>query len=242
MGAVLTGGGIWNVGYRIVGMIQMVLTVILFVTLPAWEKQNGRSYTQEKATPLKLRQVIAIPGAKEIMTTFFCYCAIEQTSGLWAASFMTLDRGMAPETAASLAAMYYIGITVGRFISGFVAMRLSDNAMIRVGLGIMALGMILLLIPVGWQLAAIGLMVMGLGCAPVYPSIIHSTPEHFGVDKSQALVGVQMASAYVGTSLMPPLFGLIADHISINLLPVYLLALLGLMGFMYYRVGKSCGK
>lgn len=242
MGGVLTGGNLWNTGYLIVGIMQLVLVAVLFLTLPVWKGKGGQVETGEKKASLKLKQILAIPGAKEIMITFFCYCSLEQTAGLWTASFLVLARGMEPEAAASLAAMFFIGITIGRFICGFIAMGLSDNAMIWMGLTIMAVGVILLLIPAGWMLAAAGFMVFGLGCAPVYPCIIHSTPAHFGADRSQALVGVQMASAYVGTSLMPPLFGLIAGHLSISLLPVYLLALLALMIFMYYRVCKVTTK
>ena len=238
MGAVLSGGGVWNTGYRIVGLVQLVLVVILFLSLPIWKR--GKS-TQEEAPhqALTLRQVLAIPGAKEIMITFFCYCALEQTAGLWSASYLVLDRGIDPETAASYASMFYLGITLGRFINGFIAMRLSDNAMIRMGFGIIGLGVALLFLPLGNLCALLGLVTVGLGCAPVYPCIIHSTPENFGIENSQALVGVQMASAYVGISLMPPLFGLLSEQVGLWLLPWYLLGILALMAGMYRRMRKK---
>lgn len=241
MGGVLSGGGIWNTGYRIVGIVQLVLTLILFLSLPVWK--SSRSGAEEAPhQALKLKEVIAIPGAKEIMVAFFCYCAIEQTAGLWTASYLVLNRGIDPETAAGYASMFFLGITAGRFLSGFVTMRLSDNAMIRLGFGIIFLGIVLLFLPLGNVCSLLGLVIIGLGCAPIYPCIIHSTPAHFGVERSQAMVGVQMASAYVGISLMPPLFGFLSDYTGMWLLPWYLLAILVLMVVMYARMCRKTAK
>ena len=172
------------------------------------------------------------------MVTFFCYCAVEQTAGLWASSYLALYKGVPGETAASFASMFFIGITVGRALHGFLTMKLSDTQLIRIGQGIILLGIVAMLLPLGEAVSLAGLILIGLGCAPIYPCIIHSTPAHFGADKSQALIGVQMASAYIGTCLMPPLFGLIAGHVSIVLLPVYLLAILILMAVMHERMLK----
>ena len=238
MGAVLSGGGMWNGGYRIIGSIQLILVVILFLSQGLW-KQSAASEGPDSHKALTLKEVVAISGAKEIMVAFFCYCALEQTAGLWAASYLVLSRGIGAETAAAFAGLFFLGITLGRFFNGFLAMKLSDDTMIYMGFGIIALGIALLLLPLGNIPALIGFVVVGLGCAPVYPWIIHSTPAHFGAENSQALVGVQMASAYVGISLMPPLFGLIAEHISIRLFPWYLLGLLALMAAMYRRVQKK---
>lgn len=235
MGAVLSGGGVWNTGYLIVGILQALLVAVLFFSLPLW-KGAGTGADAGQAPPLKLRQVFGIPGAKEILIAFFCYCALEQTAGLWAASYLVLDRGMDATAAAGFASMFYLGITLGRFVNGFIAMRLSDHTMIRMGLGIIGLGVALLLIPGGEVTALAGLVTVGIGCAPIYPCIIHSTPDHFGADRSQALIGVQMASAYMGNILMPPLFGLIANGISITLFPFYLLAILAVMAFMHERM------
>ncbi len=239
MGAVLSGGGVWNSGYRIIGFVQLVLVAILFLSLPIWKTGEAVGDDPENHQVLTLKQIFAIPGAKEIMVTFFCYCALEQTAGLWAASYLVLNRGIGAETAAGFGSMFFLGITIGRFLNGFLAMRLSDSQLIRMGFGIIAAGIALILLPFGNLLALAGLIVVGLGCAPVYPCIIHSTPEHFGPEKSQALVGVQMASAYVGISLMPPLFGLIADHVSIALFPWYMLGLLALMAAMYRQVREK---
>ena len=167
------------------------------------------------------------------MLMFFCYSAIEQTSGLWASSYLVLHKGVAPETAATFASLFYIGITIGRAISGFITMKLNDTQMIRLGQGIILLGVLALFLPLGSTISLIGFILIGLGCAPIYPCIIHSTPDHFGADRSQAIIGVQMASAYVGTCLMPPVFGLIANNITVALLPAYLILFLVLLSVMH---------
>ena len=240
MGFVLSGGGHWTGGYRCIGILQIILTAILFLSLPLWKSRKDAAGEDEKAEakPLTPGQILQIPGAKEIMVTFFCYCAVEQTAGLWASSYLALYKGVPGETAASFASMFFIGITVGRALNGFLTMKLSDTQLIRIGQGTILLGIVAMLLPLGEAVSLAGLILIGLGCAPIYPCIIHSTPAHFGADKSQALIGVQMASAYIGTCLMPPLFGLIAGHVSIVLLPVYLLAILILMAVMHERMLK----
>lgn len=247
MGYALSAGLGWNRGYRYIAILQIVLTAVLIFSLPLWKKQDGgdTGQTEEAGniTPLSLRQILNIPGAKEVMITFFCYCALEQTAGLWASSYLVLRRGLPAETAAGFASLFFIGITVGRALSGFLTMKLNDTQMIRLGQGFLLFGIVLLLLPSGSITALPGLIFVGLGCAPVYPSIIHSTPEHFGPDKSQAMIGVQMASAYVGTCVMPPIFGFLANHISVSLFPVYLLAILGLMVAMHEKMlSKLSGK
>lgn len=224
MGYVLSNGQIWNMGYRYIGMIQVVLTAAIFLSLPLWK---GTNTNQEEARvkSLSLKEIIAIPGAKSVMLAFFCYCAIEQTAGLWASSYLVLEKGITEEVAAKFASLFFIGITAGRAVSGFLTMKLNDKNMIRLGSGIMILGIITMLLPLGETAALVGLIIVGLGCAPIYPCVIHSTPEHFGADKSQSIIGVQMASAYVGNCLMPPLFGILANHISVALFPFYLLLL-----------------
>ena len=245
MGFALSGGKTWNTGYLYIGVLQIVLTAILVFSLPLWkERKTSESpgNTNENTTlekPLTLPQIIKIPGAKEVMLCFFCYCAIEQTAGLWASSYLTLFKGVSAETAARFAGMFFIGITVGRAINGFIAMKLQDSQMIRLGQSIIAIGVIVMLLPGPHIISLAGLILIGLGCAPVYPCIIHSTPAHFGAGRSQALIGVQMARAYVGTCLMPPIFGLIANHISIALFPVYIMALLILMVIMHELLSKK---
>ena len=238
MGWVLTGGGLWNTGYRIIGVVQLALTAALFLCLPLWRSRPGAAGSGEASKPLPLREVVKIPGAREVMVAFFCYCALESTAALWASSYLALHRGVDTETAAFFGSMFFLGITAGRALNGFLTLKFSDTALIRMGQGVIALGAGLLLLPLGSAAALAGLVLVGLGCAPIYPCIIHSTPAHFGAERSQAMVGVQMASAYVGTCLMPPIFGLVAEHITVALLPGYLLAILALMVFMHERLVK----
>lgn len=240
MGFALSGGQSWNTGYRYIAILQMALTAVLIISLPLWKTQGTdcpkQADNEGKIKPLTLRQIIGIPGAKEIMITFFCYCALEQTTGLWASSYLVLRRGLTAETAAGFASLFYIGITAGRALSGFLTLKLNDTQMIRLGQGFILFGIVLLFLPFGNMITLVGLILIGLGCAPIYPSIIHSTPEHFGADRSQAMIGVQMASAYVGTCLMPPIFGFMANHISVSLFPVYLLVILVLMTAMHEKM------
>ena len=236
MGFVMTHGGSWNGGYRSIALVQIVLTAILFCSLPLWKGRpqvTDDAGNQVEAKPLSLRQVLNIRGVKQVLVCFFCYCALEQTTGLWASSYLTLHKGVSPETAAGFASMFFLGITAGRALSGFLTMRLSDVQMVRLGQGLIGGGIVIMLLPLGTAASLAGFVIIGLGCAPVYPCIIHSTPAHFGADKSQAIIGIQMACAYVGTCLMPPLFGLIANHISVALLPWYLIAILALMIVMH---------
>ena len=250
MGFALTHGMGWHGGYRSVSVIQIVLTAILFFSLPLWKtrtsaitKDNEECKFSEDSNdsknaeaPLTLREIVRIPGAKEVMLCFFCYCSIEQTTGLWAGSYLSVYKGIPAETAASYAGMFFLGITFGRALSGFITMKLNDTQMVRLGSIFIAAGIIVMLLPLGNIISLIALILIGLGCAPVYPCLIHSTPDHFGADKSQAIIGVQMASAYVGTCLMPPVFGFIANQLSISLLPIYLGIILAVMSFMFSRL------
>ncbi len=242
MGYVLSGGQHWTMGYRLIGVIQVVLTAGLFLSLPLWKNRTGASEDGNPVSerkPLSLKQIIRIPGAKEIMIAFFCYCALEQTTGLWASSYLVLHKGVNSETAASFASLFFVGITIGRVLNGFLTIKMSDTQLIRMGQMIVLVGIAALLLPMGEIVSLAGLLLVGLGCAPIYPCVIHSTPAHFGAERSQAVIGVQMASAYVGNCVMPPVFGLIANHISITLLPIYLLAILLLMVFSHEKMLKA---
>ena len=239
----LTGGQGWNAGYRYIAILQFAITLAVFLSLPLWKKRAAQTRAEDAAADvgraLPLREIVRIPGAKDVMAAFFCYCAVEQTTMLWASSYLALGHGVSAEAAAGYASLFFIGITVGRALNGFLTMRFSNAQMIRAGQALVALGALLLLLPLGTGAALAGLVVIGLGCAPIYPCIIHSTPERFGAEKSQALIGVQMASAYVGTLLMPPVFGLIAGHISIGLFPAFLLVALAVMVLMHERLVRK---
>ena len=267
----LTGGFHWNGGFRAISYLQIALTVILFVTLPLWRKVPVREMSSSKETqtdtgsdsraenaaaPKKsgnnlsaaagkersLPQLIRRPGVKEVLICFFCYCALETTAGMWAASYCSLYRGISVEEAARWASLFYIGITVGRFVCGFLTYKINDRNMIRLGQFVSALGILLILLPLGNALLLPGLVLVGCGCAPVYPSIIHETPENFGADLSQAIIGVQMAAAYTGTCLIPPLFGLLAQYVNVALYPFFLAAILILMIVMSELLHKKTAK
>ena len=242
MGAALSRGMAWNKGYLIISILQITLTAVLFFSIPLWKKTGAEASGSPSGKALKLGQVFAIPGAKEVMTGFFCYCGLEQTAILWASSYFVMRDGLDADTAASLASLYFIGLTVGRFLSGFVTYKLNDTNMIRLGQGIIAAGIAVMLLPIGVTGTMIGLVLAGLGCAPIYPCIIHSTPEHFGTEHSQALIGVQMASAYVGICILPPLFGIIANHISAGLFPWYMAVINVVMIFKTEALNKKTRK
>lgn len=234
MGLCLARGLGWGSGYGIIGLIQVVLAAGLFFSLPLWQ---GKSQTADSKTQaLGLREVLSLPGAKAILTAFFCYCALESTAGLWASSFLVLHRGFTPEMAASRASLFYLGITLGRLLSGFITDRFGDTKMVRYGLAVIGLGAALLLLPIGAPAALAGLLLVGLGCAPIYPSFIHQTPDNFGRAQSQSIMGVQMACAYVGSSLMPPLFGFLAPWLGMGFFPVFLLLFLAGICFMAERM------
>ena len=237
LAAAMTKGS-WNLGYRWVAILQIVLTAVLFLTLPLWKEEKSSGEISEKTKPLSIKEIFAIPGAKEVMAAFFCYCALESTAGLWASSYLVLEHGVSEETAAALATLFYTGITVGRGISGFVTYKLSDKNMIRLGQIIIAAGILLIILPFGEKTAMAGIVLVGLGCAPIYPCVIHSTPAHFGVDKSQAIVGVQMACAYIGSCFMPPLFGILANNVSVALFAPYMALILVVMIVAMERLNR----
>ena len=224
MGAILSGGAAWTSGYRAVGILQTAMTLVLFLTLPLWKRndlpQPGKSGDGGRMTR---GQVLRLPGAKALLVAFFCYSSVEATAGLWASSYMTLQRGVAPDVAARWASIFYLGITLGRFAIGFITDRVGDRNMIRIGQGCIIVGVLTLLFAPANTVAFVGLILAGLGCAPVYPCLLHETPVNFGAENSQTMMGFQMACAYTGSTLMPPLFGLIAGRVSIGLYPVYLL-------------------
>lgn len=229
MGWALSGVG-WQGGYRSIGLLQLVLAAVVLFSLPLW-KRPAENTAGDAFTPqhLPLPQLLRKPGVPEVMLCFFCYCALEGSAGMWAASYCTLVRGLDAATAAKWASIFYLGITAGRFVSGFLTMKFNDRQMIRIGQVLMAAGVVLLLLPLGSVALFAGLVMLGLGCAPVYPCIIHETPLNFGREISMSMTGLQMASAYVGSCLMPPLFGLLAQYISPALYPWFLAVLLVVM-------------
>jgi len=236
MGRALTGGFEWNVGYRWISLLQIAISAMLFLSLPLW---RGSQQQQAQSKPATLGERLNMPGVKAAMLCFFAYCALEQTAGLWAASYLALHKGVPAEMAAGFAAMYFMGIAAGRGLSGFAAMKLSDEKMIRLGFAVIAIGIAAMILPLNNSLSLAGLGLIGLGCAPIFPCMIHSTPALFGIEHSQGVIGLQMAGAYIGTCFMPALFGLIAKSITVSLLPLYLLALLLMMVSIRIKLEKS---
>lgn len=231
----------WQGGYRAISVLQIILTFILFCSLPLWKRSTGTD-DAEAVSPLPMRRLLRQRGVIQALVTFFSYCALESTAGLWASSFLVQQRHINAQTAAKFASLFYIGITVGRALSGFIADRLGDRKMIRLGLCGIAAGVGLLLLPFGNIFALAGLITVGFGCAPVYPCQIHATPVVFGKQSAQTLIGMQMASAYIGTTLMPPLFGWIADRAGLGMFPLFLLFFLVLMALLtesMYQTKKS---
>lgn len=237
----LTVKNSWENGYMIVGMLQITLTVILFFSLPIWKKQAELKQESQAGTPkhLKIHEALRIKGVKQVLVAFFGYCALEATAGLWASSYLALYRRIEVEAAAGWASLFYLGITFGRFLNGFITDRLGNRNMIRIGLSIITVGLLAAILPLQTGLLTlVGLVLMGLGCAPIYPCIIHETPSNFGPENSQAIIGIQMASAYMGTTFMPPLFGVLANYVTIALFPFFLFLFLVLMLVMTEKLNR----
>ena len=219
----------WQAGYRAVGVIQLAIAVVLLVTLPLWRVHNAADDDRQSGRVLGLKGALKIRGVPQLLLGFCGYCALESTCMLWTSSYLIATRGVSPERAAAFASLFFIGITAGRFLAGFISNRLGDRTMIRLGTGILFFGVLLLLVPGLPEVVVLaGCVVMGLGCAPIYPSIIHATPYNFGSENSQAIIGVQMASAYTGSTFAPPLFGFLSTRMGLGLLPVYV----GLFGLL----------
>ncbi|MFF2633039.1 MFS transporter [Microbacterium sp. NPDC058021] len=248
MSYALTSGLGWSSAYLIVGVVQVALTFVLLVSLPLWGRVNSvvpagaGAETDDAADDadssgrgtahVPLAQALRIPGVALILTAFFAYCALESTAILWASTWLVTDRAVPAATAAAFASLFLLGITGGRFLAGIFADRVGDRALIRGGFALVALGVVLLALPLPTDAVALaGLVLTGLGAAPIYPAIIHSTPINFGRRNSQAIIGIQMAAAYTGSTLAPPLFGVLSEWVGMWLFPVFLgiLVILGVV-------------
>lgn len=233
----------WQLGYRTVALMQLAIGVVLVLTLPVWNIHRDEAQTARAGQVLGIRGALKIKGAPTLFVGFFAYCGAEGTSILWASSYLAGERGFSAQRAAASAAVLYVGITVGRFVSGFIADKVGDRGMIRLGTGVIAAALAVLALPGGGELGALlGLGLLGLGNAPVYPAIIHATPANFGAENSQGIIGMQMASAYVGSTLMPPLFGLIANRAGLGWMPLFLALLILLMITMLEATFRTVAK
>lgn len=219
--------GNWRSGYLVISIIQFALVFILLFSLPQWKKIADKSQ-QEIRTQNDIDEdknngsVFNIKGVKLSLIAFLAYCAVESTTGLWGSSFLVNAKNLSPALAARWIAMYYAGITVGRLISGFITMKMKSNVLIRIGQIICLIGALLLIMPLPSEFSLFGLILIGLGCAPIFPSMLHETPYRFGKSLSQKIMGLQMAFAYVGSATLPPLLGFIAERTSIVILPFYI--------------------
>jgi len=244
----LIRGKSWTLGYRAIGVIQSALVAVLFITISLWGKNKSQSSSAQNGGEIKetrqgipFSELFHTAGVKPILVAFFCYCSIEATTGLWGSSFLVIEKGIAPEIAARWISLFFIGITSGRFVSGFLTMKFNNRQMVRLGQAFIACGIIALLLPFGRTLLLPGFFIIGLGCAPIYPSLLHETPRNFGSEKSQAIMGIQMASAYVGSTFMPPLFGQIASYLSFKIFPLFIGGVLLLNILMVELLNKKIG-
>lgn len=232
---------VWNTGYRIVGFLQLGIALLLLLTLPVWKVNKDTSASSGKS--IGLIKALKIKGVPFLLVGFFAYCAAEATTMNWASTYFSTVKNMPAEQAARLASLFYIGITVGRFLCGFITDKLGDKKMIELGTGVLLCGVVLLFIPTEYVIISqIGFIIIGLGCAPVYPCIIHSTPSNFGEENSGAIIGIQMASAYVGSTFIPPLFGLLGGILGYKIMPIYILAFFVLMIVMVEMTFKITSK
>lgn len=231
--------GLWTNGYRIVSYIQFAVVMVLVLALPLWKVNQAVNTEDGNKKPLGLVGALRIKGVPFLLTGFFAYCAAEATVMLWASSYLEGTMGSSKEEAAALGSLFFIGITVGRFFSGIISDRVGDNRMIRLGAGIVFAGIVCIAIPIK-PVVIVGFIIIGLGCAPIYPCIIHSTPDNFGAENSQGIIGIQMASAYLGSTFMPPMFGVLANQISLKLMPVYLVMFFVLLLVMIAKTERVC--
>ena len=242
MGYCITGGFGWRNGYFSVSIVQVAIAALLFLSLPLWKRKAAENAEVNEnnslENPLGISGVIKLKGIFPLLIAFFAYCSVEQTAMLWSASYLVENRGIDADAAAKFSSFFLIGITVGRFLSGIIADRLGDKALIRIGTYIIIFGTMLVFVPISSTVALIGLIIIGFGCAPIYPAVIHSTPDNFGKENSQAIIGIQMAAAYTGITFMPMLFGFIASVTNIAIFPLYLLIITLFMLIMMERLNS----
>ena len=248
MGWALAGPMSWHGGYLVIGVAQALITVVLACSLPLWKNSAGEKDADEaggaaggSVEGLGYRELLRLPGAGAVIASFGCYSALESSCGLWIASLLVLGRGVGEAQAASMVALFYVGITAGRFLAGVVADRVDGQQMIRIGQGVIAVGLAAL-IAGGRDAAALSVAIalIGLGCAPIYPSIVALTPSRFGEAASQGMVSLQMACAYAGSTFFPPVCALVAGVGGAALLPWLYAAVLVAMFVLAELANSRC--
>jgi fucose permease len=241
MSAAISQKGSWQRGYLAVAIIQVCLVIILFVSLPLWKVFHDNRQ-EDVRVEVENQNIFQLPGIRPALLAFFCYCALEATAGLWGASYLVQTKGVAVDVAAGWISMYYLGITIGRLINGFITARLSNPALIRGGQFIIGIGAVLLLIFSQTYINLLGLILIGMGCAPIYPSMLHETPVRFGKNNSNKLMGMQMAFAYIGTTTVPPALGLLSGRVGIQFYPVFILVILIIMFVSSEKINKIAAR
>lgn len=227
MGLVLTNNFHWHNGFLVLAILQIVFSFVMFISLPLWKKNKNEE--NEKREPIPMKKLLSINGLYALLLVFIAYCALEQSVILWASTYFVENNHIDASTAAFLGSLFVVGITVGRIISGFLSIKFNDKSLIRFGFVLILISNILIMLNLKDYLTFGCIVLMGLGCAPIYPCMMHAIPIYYGKNNSQAIIGLQMASAYIGVSVMPFIFGFIASNISVKLLPYYLFVFLVIM-------------
>ena len=228
---VIAGNFGWRGGYRIAFAIQLIITLLLFLSLPLWRKAHGGENESEENThkDLSFGSVLKIPGVKMMCSLFIASCAIECTCGGWGSTFLVEYKHLPAEKAAQIIMIYYIGMTLGRFLSGVLAAKLHSWKIIKLGQIVLGLALLLLILPGGVHLCALGMFLIGLGNGPLFPNFNYLTPENFGSDISQSVIGIQMASAYIGIMVAPAVCGLLGQVFGMVIFPFYLILFYAIM-------------
>ncbi len=236
MSVALGGEGGWRGGYRITFFIQLFVTAVTLISLPLWKKVGSRGMAgvgnldeaDIEFRTLKMSEMAKMPKVRAVWLLFLASTTIEFTTGVWGSTFLVNSRGMTAENAARIITFYYGGMALGRFISGILASRVSSWKIVKIGVCVLGAALILMFFPVG-KISGAALFLVGLGNGPFYPNLTHLTPTNFGADISQSVMGSQMASACIGTIILTPLFGVLAQNIGTGFFPVYLVIMYCLM-------------
>ncbi|MNO39481.1 putative transporter [compost metagenome] len=231
MSLALSEQGNWRAGYQMVFLIQGAIALIALLSLPIWKKanRNKQASVEETSKTVSIAYLFRLSSARAVWLTFIGSCAIEYTAGLWGSTFLVQTKGLSVESAAKCLTLYYVGMTAGRLLASLAANKLTSWKLIHIGRSILVLAIVVLMLPLPAIVSAAALFLVGLGNAPIFPNLIHLTPKNFGKEISQSMMGAQMAASYVGITLMPPLFGLLAQTLGVNMFPYYLMVLFAVM-------------
>lgn len=238
----------WNEGYRWTAFLQTGILLICIISLPLWRKNDKASDEEEMKNSAGIREALRVPGVILTLIAFYSYCAGEATCFLWTPSYFAgTKEGLSDGLIASFGSLIFGGLMIGRIISGFTSDRLGDRLLIRIGIIVELIGILLVFLPAShYMVAAAGFVIIGIGMGPVYPSIQHMAPVNFGKQYAASVIGLQMASAYVGSTFMPMVFGLLQQNLGIGIMPLYLLIFailnIGLLEIAYHKVGSGAAE